>query len=73
MSKYFSIDGFFNDDKSEFSGFIVKEFDDTETNPNLDDAIFFYGMSKKEIEEAIANPNENDEFTITSYKQIKFP
>jgi hypothetical protein len=27
MSKYFSIEGYWKDDKSEFEGFIVKEYD----------------------------------------------
>ena len=45
MSKYFSIDGYWKDDKSEFSGYIVKEFDDVEEDEDRDNKIFFYGLS----------------------------
>jgi hypothetical protein len=68
MSKYFSIEGYWKDDLSEFSGFIVKEYDDEEDD---EDEIFYYGMSENDIIDAIANPDENVlEFVITSYEEI---
>ena len=71
MSKYFSIDGYWKDDLSEFNGFIVKEFDDTEEDEDRDLQIFYYGLSEAEIQDAIASPDENSlEFVITSYKEI---
>ena len=71
MSKYFSIDGYWKDDLSEFNGFIVKEFDDTEEDEDRDLQIFYYGLSEAEIQDAIANPDGNSlEFVITSYKEI---
>ena len=70
MSKYFSIDGYWKDDLSEFNGNIVKEYDDSEENEDLDNLIFYYGLSEAEIQDAIANPDGNVlEFVITSYKE----
>ena len=74
MSKYFSIDGYWKDDKSEFSGLIVKEFDDTEEDEQKDDRIFFYGLSESAIQQAIADGADGTalEFVITSYEEIDF-
>lgn len=73
MSKYFSIDGYWKDDLSEFNGNIVKEYDDTEEDEDRDNQIFYYGLSETEIQDAIANPDENVlEFVITSYEEINF-
>ena len=70
MCKYFSIDGYWKDDLTEFNGNIVKEYSDTEENEDLDNLIFYYGMSEAEIQDAIANPDGNIlEFVITSYEE----
>jgi hypothetical protein len=67
-SKYFSIDGYFKDDKSEFSGLIVKEHDDVDEN---DENIFYYGLSEDEIKDAIAaGENTTLDFVITNYKVL---
>lgn len=71
MSKYFSIDGYWKGNKSEFYDYIVKEYDDSEGDEELDDLIFYFGMGENEIEDAIAmGENTTDEFVITSYKEI---
>lgn len=73
MSKYFSIDGYWKDDLSEFNGNVVKEYDDAEEDEDRDNAIFYYGMSENDIIDAIANPDENNlEFVITSYKLLSY-
>jgi len=73
MSKYFSIDGYWKDDLSEFSGNIVKEYDDAEEDEDRDNSIFYYGMGENDIIDAIANPDENSlEFVITSYKLLSY-
>jgi len=79
MSKYFKIDGYWKDDKTEFSGYIVKEFDDydEDTDDGSDDAIFYYGLSEEVIKQAIEdekNGVEDDilEFAITGYCEIDF-
>lgn len=75
MSKYFKINGFFKEDKSEFSDYIVKEFDDVEKDENRDDMIFFYGLSETEIQEAIAEGDSEKnmlDFVVTSYEEIEF-
>ena len=73
MCKYFSIDGYWKDDLTEFNGNIVKEYDDEEEDEDRDNQIFYYGMSETEIQDAIANPDENIlEFVITSYEETTF-
>jgi hypothetical protein len=73
MSKYFSIDGYWKDDLSEFNGNVVKEYDDAEEDEDRDNSIFYYGMSENDIIDAIANPDENNlEFVITSYKLLSY-
>ena len=73
MSKYFSIDGYWKDDHTEFNGNVVKEYDDTEEDEDRDNSIFYYGLSEDEIIDAIANPDENVlEFVITSYKLLSY-
>ena len=73
MSKYFSINGYWKDDKSEFSGLIVKEFDDSEEDENRDDQIFYYGLSERDIQQAIADGGDDMlDFVITSYEEIDF-
>lgn len=68
MSKYFSIDGYWKDDNSEFNDYIVKEFDDVDDE--TDDSIFFYGLSETAIKEAITMGEESMlEFVITSYEE----
>lgn len=69
MSKYFSINGHYKDDKSEFEGYIVKEYDDVDEE--LDDLIFFYGLSESDIKQAIDDGGEDIlDFVITSYDEI---
>lgn len=77
MSKYFEIDGYYTDDKSEFSGYVVKEFDDVEEDEDLDDKIFFYGLSEKDIKGVIEDEKRGVfssllDFTITAYREIDF-
>lgn len=72
MSKYFIIDGYWKDDLLEFRDCIVREYDDSAEDQELDDEIFYYGLSEAEILESINNPDESGlEFVITNYKEIK--
>ena len=68
MSKYFSISGYWKDDKSEFSGYIVKEFDDAEQDEALDSQIFYYGLSEDDLKSSC----EEDalEFVVTHFEEI---
>ena len=69
MSKYFSINGYWKDDKSEFEGFIVKEYDDVEEDE--DDDVFFYGMGESDLNDAVEHgKNTSLEFVVTSYEEI---
>jgi len=76
MSKYFSVEGYWKDDRSEFGGYIVKEFDDVEENEEDDDLIFYYGLSESDIQQAIEDEKNGVEdsldFAITYYEVIDF-
>ena len=73
MSKYFKIEGYWKDDKSEFSDYIVKEYNDVEENESDDDLIFFYGMGVKDLEIAVKDGNETmSDFVITTYEEINW-
>jgi hypothetical protein len=74
MSRYFSIDGYWKDNKSEFEGLIVKEYDDAEEDENRDNQIFYYGLSETNIQQIIVEGEDNGilDFVITSYEEIDF-
>ena len=69
MANYFTITGYWKDDKSEFSG-IVKDTNDVIEEE--DDNIFFYGLSEEDIEDAIKNGKKfSEDFVITDYLKHK--
>lgn len=64
----FLINGYWKDDKSEFSNYTVSSYHDNEDN---DDDIFYYGLTESDIKEAIKEKEDNIlEFVITSYTKI---
>lgn len=68
MSKYFEIEGYWKDDKSELSG-IIKESHDY--NEEEDDEVFFFGMGESDLKRAIElGENTMLDFVITSYKEM---
>lgn len=70
MSKYFSISGYYKDDKSEFTDYIVKEYNDEDVN---DEHIFYYGLSELDIQYSIdTNGDDILEFVVTSYSPFYF-
>jgi len=70
-SKYFSVSGYWKDDKTEFENYIIKEFDDVDENEDIE--IFYYGLSASDIKTLIDEGDKsNQEFVITSYKEVKF-
>jgi len=65
----FSINGYWKDDKSEFSGFLVADCDCVPEG-YVDDEIFYFGLSEDEIKEAIELKEDGAlEFVITSYSE----
>ena len=67
-NKYFSINGYWKDDKMEFENYIVSVYDSEEDDS---EEIFYYGLSEQEIKEAIkAGENTIFEFVITSYNKL---
>jgi hypothetical protein len=72
-AKYFSISGYWKEDKEKFEDYIVKETEDVEKSEADDNLIFYYGLSEQEIIEAIAlGENSGYDFVITSYKETTF-
>jgi len=70
MRKYYIISGYWKDDKTEFEGYLVTDFDDMEADGDDEDEIFFYGLSEKDIQEAIElGENTVHDFVITSYEK----
>ena len=64
-SKYFKISGYYKDDKSEFTDFIVKECHSVDEH---DEQIFYYGLTEADIKYSINTcGDDNLEFVITSY------
>jgi len=72
MSKYFEISGYWKDDRSEFEGLIVKEFDDVIEGE--DDDVFYYGLDENSIRIAIVEGkngvSDGLDFVITEYKEV---
>jgi hypothetical protein len=65
----FLINGYWKDDKSEFSDYVVSSYDD---NAEHDDEIFYFGLNESDIKEAIKdNGDDMLEFVITSYTKLK--
>ena len=64
----FEVEGYWKDDKSEFSG-LINEFDDVPEG--MDESEFeFFGMSEKDIIQSIKDGEDNGilDFVITDYK-----
>ncbi len=59
------IDGYYNDDKTEFYGYLVSQGE--EIIEELDDDIFFYGLTLEYIKDNLNNENTGLDFTITDY------
>ncbi len=59
------IDGYYNDDKTEFYGYLVSQGE--EIIEERDDDIFFYGLTLDYIETNLGNENTGLDFTITDY------
>jgi len=63
----FLINGYWKDDKSEFSDYVVSSYDDNAD----DDDIFYFGLSESDIQQAIKDKEDNIlEFVITSYTKL---
>ena len=73
MRKYFIVNGYWKNDLSEFSDYVITDFDDCPENV-AEDSIFFFGLSETAIKENIQMGIDNEEsaldFVITSYVEI---
>jgi hypothetical protein len=64
----FLINGYWKDDKTKFSDYVVTDYDDMEDD---EDEIFYFGLNEEEIKEAIQlGWNTELEFVITSYTKL---
>lgn len=73
MREFFEVNGYWKDDKSEFEGLIVTNFDDApdETYPYGEDDIFFFGLEESSLKEAVELVEDTmHDFVITSYTKI---
>jgi hypothetical protein len=74
MNKYFEISGYWKDDRTEFSGLIVKESYDVIEGE--DDNIFYYGLDEAAINRIIKESKNGVEnaldFGITEYKEVDY-
>ena len=64
----FVVSGYYKDDNSEFSNYLISEFDEVPKGFD-DDDIFYYGMSEKELKNS--SENDGNDFVITEYKRLK--
>jgi hypothetical protein len=66
MRKYWIINGYWKDDKTEFTDYVVTNYDDDDGDEN----VFYYGLNESDL----ANSSEDDalEFVVTSYDEIAF-
>lgn len=72
MSNYFTINGYWKDDHTEFTNCVVKSTDDSDYDN--DDDIFYYGLSENDIKECIKFGEDTAlEFVITSYEPLNEP
>ena len=70
MREYYTVDGYWKDDKSEFRDLIVTNFDDVEENGMFgEDEVFLFGFSEQMLEE-LKDVNNNDDFIVTNYTKI---
>ena len=64
----FLINGYWKDDKTKFSDYLVTDYDD---NAEDEDEIFYFGLNEEEIKEAIKLGWDTAlEFVITSYTKL---
>lgn len=72
----YSIDGYWKDDGTEFSNYLVTDTDGIEDLPERfnEDDIFFFGLSEKDIKENIEDATKLrfktcHDFVITNYRR----
>ena len=65
MKKYWKVFGYWKDDKTEFSNYIVSNYNDASDN---DDDVFFYGISEEDMR--LSSEDDALDFVITSFTQI---
>lgn len=75
-NKFYIIEGYFNDDKAEFSKYIVttsdESFDDPDDGGDVDNEIFYYGIKECSMVEEELPIDVDNEFTITGFCEINF-
>jgi len=73
--RFYIIDGFWTDDRSNFYDYVVTDthdvLDDRNSSGLTDDDIFFYGLSREALTRAVETrqPVAN-QFVITSFRKL---
>ena len=65
--KLFKVNGYFKDDRSEFSDYLIAEYDHAPDGYS-DDDIFYYGLSEEQIQKS--SEDDGLDFVITSYEVV---
>ena len=65
MKKYWLIDGYWKDDKSTFTDYIVTNYNDAS---DKDDDVFYYGLSEADLRSSCES--DGLEFIVTSYTEL---
>lgn len=69
MSEYFTITGYWKNDKSRLENYRVTSSNDI--NYHEDDGIFYYGVTECDLKQAIQDGDKTDlEFVIISYEPL---
>lgn len=63
----FIVNGYWKDDKAEFSDYLISSFDDVQDNEE-DNNIFYYGLSETDLKNSCQK--DAQEFIITSYERV---
>lgn len=75
MANYFEITGYWKDDISDkFEGYIVSDMDDSplDSEPYMEEHIFFFGLSEEDLKEAIRLKEDTaHDYVITSYVKLE--
>ena len=71
QGEYISINGYYKDDKTEFSDYVIRTYDDIPEDTRFtDNDIFYYGLSESDIKLSISGVGNISEFVVTSYELI---
>jgi hypothetical protein len=70
-TRFFAIQGYWKDDKTEINGYIVTDTDEQFEGVE-DEGIFHYGIKEEDLKKAVeAGEDSEYEFVVESYEEVK--